>query len=51
MLDASNIKRIEFNDGTSLTFEQAARRILKERKLTKGYWIKNGLRPSTGVLE
>jgi len=47
----THIKRIEFNDGTSLTFEQAAKRILKEKKLTKGYWIKNGLRSSTGVLE
>ena len=51
MSDGSNIKHIQFSDGTSLTFEQAARRILKEGKLTKGYWIKNGLRPSTGVLE
>ena len=51
-MDSSmNISLIEFNDGTSLTFEQAARRILKEGKLTKGYWIKNGLRPATGVLE
>ena len=51
-MDSSiNISRIEFNDGTSLTFEQAARRIRKEGKLTKGYWIKNGLRPATGVLE
>ena len=51
-MDSSiNISRIEFNDGTSLTFEQAARRIRKESKLTKGYWIKNGLRPATGVLE
>jgi len=51
MSDEINIKHIQFSDGTSLTFEQAARRILKEGKLTKGYWIKNGLRPSTGVLE
>ena len=51
MSDGINIKHIQFSDGTSLTFEQAARRILKEGKLTKGYWIKNGLRPSTGVLE
>ena len=46
-----NIKRIEFDDGSSLTFEQAARRIAKEHKLAKGYWIKNDLRPATGVLE
>lgn len=46
-----NIKRIEFTDDTSITFEQAARRILKENKLAKGYYIKNGTRPATGVLE
>ena len=51
MSDGINIKHIQFSDGTSLTFEQAARRILKEGKLTKGYWIKNGIRPATGVLE
>ena len=51
MTEVINIERIEFDDGSSLTFEQAARRIHKEGKLTKGYWIKNGLRPATGVLE
>ena len=50
-MEVVNIKRIEFDDGSSLTFEQAAKRILKEGQLTKGYWIKNGLRPATGVLE
>lgn len=50
-MEVINIKRIEFDDGSSLTFEQAARRIHKEKKLVKGYYIKNGLRPATGVLE
>lgn len=50
-MDGMDIKRIEFDDGSSLSFEQAARRISKEGKLTKGYWIKKGLRPATGVLE
>ena len=51
MSNVLNMKRIEFNDGTTLTFEQAAKRIHRETKLCKGYWIKNGLRPATGVLE
>jgi hypothetical protein len=51
MFSGTNIKCIEFSDGTSLTFEQAARRIHKENKLCAGYWIKSGLRPATGVLE
>ena len=50
-METMNIKRIEFDDGSSLTLEQAARRIAKENKLAKGYWIKNNLRPATGVLE
>ena len=50
-MEVINIKRIEFDDGSSLSFEQAARRIAKENKLAKGYWIKNDLRPATGVLE
>jgi hypothetical protein len=50
-IDALNIKRVEFSDGTFISFEQAARRITKEKQLTKGYWMKNDLRPATGVLE
>ena len=50
-MEVMNIKRIEFDDGSSLSFEQAARQIAKENKLAKGYWIKNDLRPATGVLE
>ena len=50
-MEVMNIKRIDFDDGSSLSFEQAARRIAKENKLAKGYWIKNDLRPATGVLE
>ena len=31
-MEVMNIKRIEFDDGSSLSFEQAARQIAKENK-------------------
>lgn len=49
--DATNVKSIEFRDGTRLTFEQAAKLIKKEGRLHHGPYIKNSVRPSTGVLE
>ena len=49
--DAMNVKSIEFRDGTRLTFEQAAKLIKEEGRLHYGPYIKNSIRPSTGVLE
>jgi hypothetical protein len=49
--DATNVKAIEFRDGTRLTFEQAAKLIKNEGRLHYGPHMKNSVRPTTGVLE
>ncbi len=49
--NAINIKSIEFTDGTRLTFEQAAKLIKKEGRLSYGPYIKNSTRSAIGVLE
>ena len=49
--EATNIKSIEFDDGSRMTFEQAAKLIKSEGRLIHGPFIKQTLRPAIGILE
>ena len=50
-VDSPTVKKIEFSDGLSLSFEQMARRIAKEKILTYSYFLNNDKRSPLAVLE